>query len=102
MTLPPSIAALFWDFDERVVDWDRHRDLVIGRVLSQGSLEDMQWVRRQAGDEELRAWIRRARGRVLSRSQLRFWQLLLDLPEEEVVDMLADPARQIWDRRVPG
>jgi len=97
--LPEAVRELLHDCDPGRVSWERHRDFLIDRVLSQGSWEAILWLRRQAGDDVLRAHLIESRGRRLSPRQLRFWQVLLDLPEDAVTEWLADVSRQVWDRR---
>ena len=96
--LPEFVARLLWDTEERA-DLATHRHFLIGRVLAEGDWEALRWLRREAGDGALRAWMRATRARRLSRRQIRFWQLLLDLPDTEVESWLADPVREVWDRR---
>jgi hypothetical protein len=50
----------------------------------------------------VRDWIRQHRGRSLSRRQLRFWQLILDLPREEVDAWLEAREPDLWERRWAG
>ena len=59
----------------------------------------MRWLRREAGDEEIRAWILATHARRLSRPQVRFWQTLLELPDALVEAWLRAPERQVWDQR---
>lgn len=99
--LPPAIAALFWDCEEGSVYWDLHRDAVVERVLARGDWESIQWVRQRAGDAVVREVLVRTRGRALSPEQLRLWQLLLGLPDEDVGAWLALESRRVWDRRCP-
>lgn len=97
--LPEDVQGLFWDVSPTDLDGTEHHDFIAERVLASGSWEAISWLRSQLGDEALRDLIRRTRGRLLSRPQLRFWQLILDLPDTEVDAWLALPQRQIWDRR---
>ncbi len=97
--LPSALAGLFWDVAPGELSWQRHRDYIAERVLAEGSWDAITWLREELGDPALRELIRRKRGRLLSRPQLRFWQLILDLPEAEVDAWLAAPGRSIWDRR---
>lgn len=97
--LPPAVRELLHDCDPATVSWDRHRTFLIDRILASGSWEAIRWLRRAAGDDAVRARIVESRGRRLSPRQLRFWQLVLDIPAGEVTAWLADPARQVWDRR---
>jgi hypothetical protein len=98
-TLPPEVLSLFWDLDARKLRWERDRDQIIGRVLASGSWNTVTWLRRQAGDEALQEWIVRHEGRGLSPRQLRFWEVLFDLPHRMVSEWLRSDRRQVWDRR---
>ncbi|MGH2351197.1 MAG: DUF6922 domain-containing protein [Chloroflexota bacterium] len=100
--LPDRLRSLFWDYDFRTLAWERDRDLVIGRVLTAGDWEALRWLRAEVGDQALREWILRRRGRGLSPKQLRFWELILELPHQEVNAWLTQDGRQVWDRRVAG
>ena len=93
------LADLFWEYDLDELDWDEHRDFIARRVLSKGTWSQIKWLREKLGDEQLRDVIVESKGRDLSPRQLRFWQLILDLPETEVDRWLNRPGRQTWDRR---
>jgi hypothetical protein len=97
--LPELLRSLFWDYEFDSLTWDDHRDLVIGRVLAEGSWQAVCWLRSELGDGLLREWIEDHRGRSLSLPQLRFWQLILDLPKELVDEWMRSETRQIWDKR---
>jgi hypothetical protein len=98
-TLPVSVKKLFWDTNPRALRLDRHREAIIGRVLAVGTWADVVWLRRQIGDSAIREWIVRHEGRGLTPQQLRFWQLLVDLPRRQVDLWLHSESRQVWDRR---
>lgn len=100
--LPEELRPYFWDCDFRQLNWREHRSFVMGRILSVGSWDAVCWLRRQVGDTDLRAWIEEHRGRGLSPPQLRFWELVLDLPAELVPMWLARAERSIWDGRHGG
>ncbi|MFQ5599846.1 MAG: hypothetical protein ACE5G2_04745 [Candidatus Krumholzibacteriia bacterium] len=97
--LPSFVLELFWEHAPGDISWERHRDFIVERVLARGDWDAICWVRSQAGDEVLREIIVRTRGRWLSRAQIRFWQLILDLPEAQVSVWLHSESRRIWDRR---
>jgi hypothetical protein len=97
--LPAPVKALFWDTASGSLRWDRDRDQIIGRVLASGPWETVQWLRALAGDEAIRTWIELHEGRGLSPQQLRFWQLILDIPARRVNRWLRSEGRQVWDRR---
>ncbi len=98
MRLPRCVQQLLWDVGEDV-SWERHRDFLIERALVHGDWDAQQWVRRRAGDAAVRAVLEQTRARSLSRAQIRFWQLILGLPDELVDSWLDDPSRKVWDRR---
>lgn len=97
--LPELLRPLFWDHDFDALRWEEHRDLVVSRVLSDGDLAALQWLRARLGDGALRRWIERRGGRGLDARRLRFWELVLELPHGKVDAWLADPSRRIWKER---
>jgi len=97
--LPGFVRALFWDYDDQAVLWPHARELIIRRVLSVGPWRAVMWLRTRLGDAELRRWIEDHEGRPLDPQQLRFWELILDLPSDRVERWLADEPRRIWAQR---
>lgn len=91
--------GLLWDVPAGAVSWEEHRDFVIGRVLARGKLSQIQRLRQRVGDDALRGYIARTRGRAVDRRRLRFFETVLELPVEQVDEWIADPARRIWDER---
>ncbi len=98
--LPPLFEGFFWDYDFRSLSWDSHRDFIIRRILQSGSWEALSWLRAQLGDPALRAWIEAHRGAGLSPRQLRFWELLLDMPHDLVTNWVEVARRSPWERRI--
>jgi len=98
-SLPAEIRSLFWEYDARNLSWESDSDLVIGRILARGTWAALVWLRRHLSDEDLRRWLLAREGAGLSPQQLRYWQLMLDLPARRVTHWIRDPARQVWDRR---
>jgi hypothetical protein len=97
--VPSSLRSLFWDCDFAQLDWQQHRDFIIRRVLAEGSWDAICWLRARLGDPLLREWIERHQGRSLSPQQLRFWELILELPREAVDTWLRSEERTIWEGR---
>jgi hypothetical protein len=79
--------------------WEADANLIIGRILTEGGWESIQWLRRRLPNPALKEWIERKRGAALSARQLRFWELVLGLPRRKVNSWLKDPARQLWEGR---
>jgi hypothetical protein len=97
--LTRSLRPLFWDYDFADLTWESDRDLIIGRILAAGNWDALRWLKRQLPDPELRIWLAHRRGAGLSNRQLRFWELILDLPHRQVNSWLAHPGRRIWEGR---
>ena len=98
--LPEMLRAFFWDCDFTQLTLATHRDFVVERVLTAGTWDAVCWLRRAVGDAALDAWLRRHRGGSLSPQQLRFWELILDLPTELVDEWLRSEERRIWEGRL--
>src|SRR5262245_36477011 len=97
--LPAILRELFWQYRFASLSWERDQDLVTQRILVHGTWPAIQWLRSKLGNSGIRDWIAKREGRGLSRRQLRFWEVILDLPRREVNRWLADESRVIWDRR---
>ena len=77
------------------------RDLVIGRILTAGDWDSVQWLIGQVGKRALKQWIVGRRGRGLDARQLRFWELVLRLPHRAVTAWVAT-GDQAWLHRTGG
>ena len=99
MKLARSLRPLFWDHDFARLTWAADRDLIIGRILASGNWDALRWLLRVLPRPELRAWLERRHGAGLSARQLRFWEVILELPRRQVNAWLANPGRQAWERR---
>jgi hypothetical protein len=98
--LPKQLKPLFWEYDFRKLSWPKSKHIVVLKILSVGTWEDIRWLRSQITDAELAQWIRDRRGRGLTTRQVSFWRIVLRLPSREVRSWLQDPGRQLWDRRL--
>ncbi len=86
---------LFWDCEPEAVDVAGHADFVAGRLMESGGLDAIRWLRSTYGDAALADYLRRTRGRALGRARLRFWQVILGVPEHLVDQWLSDPGRLV-------
>gem|GEM_PF-3360764 len=98
--LPEMLHGLFWDCPFNDLRLPRDQPFVIGRVLTSGSWPQIGWLRQRVGDDGIRQWIGSCAGRPLDPLQLRFWELILDLPTQQVDRWLACRSPNVWDRRV--
>ncbi len=97
--LPDRVRSLFWDYDAETLNGEIDRDFIIRRVLTLGDWEAVCWLRARLGDAALRTWIMHQRGAGLSPRQLRFWELILDLPPDEVTAWIDAAHHSVWERR---
>ncbi|OPY06071.1 MAG: hypothetical protein A4E67_01645 [Syntrophaceae bacterium PtaB.Bin038] len=98
-SIPARLRPFFWDVEFRRLKLDRDRDLIIRRLLDRGDWEAVQWLRTRFSDRDLKNWLVDRRGAGLSPPKLRFWELVLGLPEQDVNDWLRSKTRQVWDQR---
>ena len=90
--LPESLRPLFAEREWTSLALARDARIVAARVLVSGTWEDITWLRRRLGDEEVSRLIVDGEGLGLSAKQLRFWELIFDLPSRLVDEWGARPA----------
>jgi len=98
--LPDTLRPLFWDCDFDALAWDKHHAFIIRRVLDRGGWDDIRRLRGAAGDDAIRQWFLRKRGRGLDPRKLRFWEVILDLPKEDVDKWVAEARKTTWHGRL--
>ncbi|NMP24400.1 hypothetical protein HIJ39_18930, partial [Sulfobacillus sp. DSM 109850] len=78
MTLPMRIQRLFYRYHADLLDSERHAAVIIPTVLSDGALDDWDWLFRVYGWEAIRAWIAEpGHAAMLPPPMERFWTLIL-------------------------
>jgi len=97
--LPEQLRPLFWDYVFSRLSLAKDRDLIIRRVLSNGSWDAVRWLRKRIGDRELQEWLIAHRGRGLTARQLRFWSVLYDLPARQVNQWVKTAKAGVWGKR---
>lgn len=98
-SLPTILRPLFWDHDASKLALDRDRDLILARVLGEGGWAQTRALRSRLGDEAIRDWLVRHRGRGLSPRRIRFWELLLRLPRRQTDAWVRAARRSSWHDR---
>ena len=72
---------------------------MIARVLQSGGTDAIAWLRSAVPDADLASWIRSRDGHGLDARQLRFWQVVLKLPEADVDAWIARFRSSPWGMR---
>jgi len=98
--LPAYLEPFFWDHDFSTLSWEEHRDFIVGRLLSAGDWRSIRWLVARLGLPGIRDWIIAHRARGLDPRQVRFWEIVLDLPAEPVSEWLEEKRANPWFRRV--
>jgi hypothetical protein len=97
--LPVELKPLFWEYDFESLSWKRDNHFITKRILTHGGLWAWDWLRDRIGDVNLRDWILENNGVGMEPRRLRYWELVLDLPTEEVNRWIALEANSTWGRR---
>ncbi len=90
--IPHSIVGLFWDVDPASIDLDRDRAFVFERVMTRGTWEAMQWLRRRYPKDAIAEFLRSRRARNLAPRDLAYWALIADVE----VEVTAGGGRPRW------
>ncbi|MGA7194011.1 MAG: winged helix-turn-helix domain-containing protein [Anaerolineales bacterium] len=98
-SLPKSLQRYFWDYSFKDLSWMKDRDLIIRRLLTDGSWESIQWLRKRIGDDSLQRWLIAHQARGLSPRQIRFWSLVLGLPKLRVETWVRTAHSSPWSKR---
>lgn len=99
-SLPDFLKPFFWDVDFYTLDWQSDQNFIARRILQSGSWMAVSWLRSAWGDQELRSWLEAHQGSRLAPRQLRFWELVLDLPAQEVEQWIEGARNNPWGRRI--
>lgn len=97
--LPELLGRYFWDYAPGRLTWPESRHTIIWRLLEKGGFDAVRWLRRHVGDEGIREFIIERRGRGIDPKRLRYWELILDLPKEQVDAWIATAMRNPWNQR---
>ncbi len=77
MTLPLRIQRLFYRYHTDRLDPERHAAIIIPTVLSDGTVEDWDWLFRVYEWDAIQQWIKEPRNaQILPPPMERFWTLI--------------------------
>lgn len=94
------LRRYLWEHDPTRLTWEASRHTIVSKLLQVGGWDAVRWLRVHLTDDELREFLVRRRGRGLDPKRLRFWQLILDLPPEQVDEWIAAARSNPWEQRI--
>ena len=97
---PDFLNRFFWDYDFRELTLTSDSDLITSRLLQAGDWRSICWLREQLDDDDLRSWLLEHKGGGLSPRQLRYWQVILELPSGMVNEWVRAARDNPWGRRI--
>ncbi len=81
--IPESLAAYFQEYDVTVLDLAVHRDLIIERTLSAGTLSELRWLFALYSREDITGWVQRRGAARLPRRRFNLWRTVLNIDQFE-------------------
>lgn len=80
--IPAKLKYLFWDVKADSFNPSKNPLYVIQRVLDQGNLEAVKWVRKNFGDELIKETLQKVRN--FNARTGNFWRLFLNIPQNQI------------------
>jgi hypothetical protein len=79
--LPADTAWLFPEYDFETMNLERHRSVIIERVLERGTWGQLCWLFATYGEHDVAEWVRRHGFRLLSKRSFALWRLALEVAD---------------------
>lgn len=80
--LPKFLYRYFWDIDPKKLNFRKHPQYVIQRLLELGDEKAVRWVRGNFSEEKIAETVKRRRG--FSPRTANFWAAFLKIPKRQV------------------
>ena len=74
---------LFWDFDIRKLDADKHSHFIIERVLQYGVPQDIRWLLTNYSDKDIIEVVKKSKN--IDKKTANFGAIHFDIPTKEVL-----------------
>lgn len=79
--LPADSAWLFPENTFKDIRLDTHHGVIVERILERGNREQVSWLFRTYGEEDVARWVRQHGYRSLTRRSFALWRLALDVQD---------------------
>jgi len=70
--------TLFWDVKINDLDYEKHANFIVGRVLNYGDVNDYKEIKKEYGDRKIKGIAREIN--YISKKNINFWSLILKIP----------------------
>ncbi|MEI6327070.1 MAG: hypothetical protein WCO78_03015 [Candidatus Roizmanbacteria bacterium] len=90
---PIDNTALFYDIPMNTLDANVHKDYIIARILEEGSMTDVLWMKKKYTSIEIAHVV--ATSRTISRRTALFWKQALDI-HQHIVCLSPQPPNTLW------
>jgi hypothetical protein len=81
MNFPQLDPKIFWDTNQKELNWTTHANAIIVRVLERGTMSDWNEIKRFYGNEKIKEAAMKARN--LSKKTLHFVSAIYNIPLSE-------------------
>lgn len=98
--LPPTLHHYFREYDPGRLRVVEDRPTIMLRLMESGEQDAIRWLRSTYGDGPLHEFVAARQGRGLSPKRLRYWELLLGLPGDDVSRWVASARAGTWYGRI--
>jgi len=72
----------FWDVDTSQLDWNKHRNFIISRILEYGTIEQIKELEKNYTREDIASVVKNSNN--ISKRVAVFWAIILEIPFEEI------------------
>ncbi len=72
----------FWDVDVSQLDWKKHKNFIISRILEYGTIEQIKELEKNYSSEEIAYVVKNSLN--ISKRVAVFWAIILEIPLKEV------------------
>lgn len=88
--------SLFWDIDFETIDYEKHAQFIINRVLMRGNLKDWYEIKNYYGLERIKQEVLQMK--YLDKITLNFCSVYFNLPKTEFKCYNTPPStRELWN-----
>lgn len=78
-----ALPKVFWDTDDKKLDFKKNSGFVIARVLERGNLNDIKWLRQKYSPSQIKKTV--CESRAISEKTANFWSIFFNIPKNKIV-----------------